>query len=298
MAVSPLLPSRITPSRSAPSGPIEGRQATGNIMSAAASQTPVLSSVARGFDAKIDSWLDLRRGPYHLRLASSEWDRLAAFRLRFLVFNLELNEGLKTSYATGQDRDEYDAFCDHLIVEHAPTGQMIGTYRLQRAAMATANAGFYSEREFDFSPYKQLGNPVIELGRACVHRDHRSSEVLYLLWRGIAQYAIHYGGRYLVGCSSLTSQDPAHGTAVYDAMREHLVEPPLRTTPQPAFAMPLISAENASDKVPKLLRAYLAVGAKICGPPAIDGEFKTIDFLTLMDLEALHPRVYARFMKI
>jgi putative hemolysin len=50
--------------------------------------------------------------------------------------------------------------------------------------------------------------------------------------------------------------------------------------------------------MPKLLRAYLAVGAKICGPPAIDREFKTIDFLTLMDLETLHPRVYARFMKI
>jgi putative hemolysin len=61
--------------------------------------------------------------------------------------------------------------------------------------------------------------------------------------------------------------------------------------------MPLRSPESASDKVPKLLRAYLAVGAKICGPPAIDREFKTIDFLTLMDLEALHPRVRARFLK-
>jgi putative hemolysin len=298
MSVSPLLTSRITPSRLAASGPIEGRQATGNVMSAAASQTSVLSSVARGFAGKIGSWLDLRRGPYHLRLASCEADRVAAFRLRFLVFNVELTEGLKAAYATGQDRDEYDAFCDHLIVEHSTTAQMIGTYRLQRAAMAAANAGFYSEREFDFSPYKQLGNSVIELGRACVHRDHRSSEVLYLLWRGIAQYAIHHGGRYLVGCSSLTSQDPAHGIAVYEAVREHLVDPQLRTAPQPAFAMPLMSAENASDKIPKLLRAYLAVGAKICSPPAIDREFKTIDFLTLLDLEALHPRVYARFMKI
>jgi putative hemolysin len=42
----------------------------------------------------------------------------------------------------------------------------------------------------------------------------------------------------------------------------------------------------------------LAVGAKICGPPAIDREFRTIDFLTLLDLEALHRRVYARFMRI
>ena len=75
-------------------------------------------------------------------------------------------------------------------MEHAPTGTIVGTYRLQTGAMAFENAGFYSEREFDFSPYKQLGDSVIELGRACVHRDHRSTEVLYLLWRGIAQYAI------------------------------------------------------------------------------------------------------------
>jgi len=233
-----------------------------------------------------------------VRLASSDADRLAAFRLRYLVFNLELNEGLDTANASGYDTDVFDAVCDHLIVEHPGSGKVVGTYRLQTGAVAAANAGYYSEREFDFAPYKRLGDSVIELGRACVHRDHRSSEVLYLLWRGIAQYAVHHGGRYLIGCSSLTSQDPAHGTAVYGAMREHLAEPPLRTAPQPAFAMPVVSPETASDKIPKLLRAYLAVGAKICGPPAIDREFKTIDFLTLMDLETLLPRVYARFLKL
>jgi len=240
---------------------------------------------------------NIRQGSYQLRLASNEADRIAAFRLRFLVFNLELNEGLEAAYATGQDTDEFDSVCDHLIVEHSGTGKIVGTYRLQTGATASANAGFYSEREFDCSPYKQMGNSVIELGRACVHRDHRSSDVLYLLWRGIAQYAIHHGGRYLIGCSSLSSQDPAHGTAVFEAMREHLTDLQLRTTPQPAFAMPLRSTENVSGKIPKLLRAYLAVGAKICGPPAIDRDFKTIDFLTLMDLETLHPRVRARFLK-
>jgi putative hemolysin len=236
-------------------------------------------------------------GLYHVRMAMSEADRLAAFRLRFLVFNLELNEGLKESYATGHDTDEFDSICDHLIVEHATTGKIVGTYRLQTGAMALANVGFYSEREFDFSPYKRLGNSVIELGRACVDRDHRSTDVLHLLWRGIAQYAVRHGGRYLIGCSSLTSQDPAHGAAVYESMREYLAPAQLRTTPLPSFAMPSMSQEKASEKIPKLLRAYLAVGAKICGPPAIDRHFKTIDFLTLMDLETLHPRVYCRFLK-
>jgi len=204
---------------------------------------------------------------------------------------------LETAYATGRDMDEFDAVCDHLIVEHASTGEIVGTYRLQTGATASANSGFYSEGEFDFAPYRRLQDSLVELGRACVHREHRSTEVLYLLWQGIAQYATHRGGRYLIGCSSLTSQDPAHGAAVYRALQEYLVEPHLRTTPQPDYAMPPSVPGDASDKVPKLLRTYLAIGARICGPPAIDREFKTIDFLTLMDLETLHPRLRSRFMK-
>ena len=270
-------------------------------MSATPLQIPTSSSPslppAEAFETKTGRSLDARHGSYHVRLAASEADRMAAFRLRFLVFNLELNEGLEAAYATGHDRDEFDAFCDHLIVEHAGTGNVVGTYRLQSGAMASSNAGFYSEREFNFGPYRPLQESVIELGRACVHRDHRSPEVLYLLWRGIAQYAVHHGGRYLIGCSSLTSQDPAHGAAVYRALRKYLVEPHLRTTPRPDFAMPPAEPGNASDKIPKLLRTYLAVGARICGPPAIDREFKTIDFLTLMDLDALHPRLRARFLR-
>src|SRR5207245_5608894 len=144
-----------------------------------------------------------------------------------------------------------------LIVEHSGTGTIVGTYRLQTAAMAAANAGFYSEREFEFSPYRELGGSVIELGRACVHRDHRSSEVLYLLWHGIAQYAVDRGGRYLLGCSSLTSQAPAHGTAVYGAMRYHLDEHLQPSRPQFAFAMLLVSPDNSGDQSRTLYTAYL-----------------------------------------
>jgi putative hemolysin len=105
------------------------------------------------------------------------------------------------------------------------------------------------------------------------------------------------GGRYLIGCSSLTSQDPAHGTAVYAALRESIVEPALRTEPQPGFAIPLVWPDRPGSNPPKLLRTYLAIGAKICGQPAIDRQFKTIDFLTLLDLETLHPRIRARFLE-
>ncbi len=256
--------------------------------------TPRLAAGRRALEA---CNVNVRQGQYCVRLASSQADLASCLRLRFLVFNLELHEGLESATATGYDVDEYDTYCDHLLVELPRTGQVVGTYRLQTGNNALAHLGYYSEREFDFSPYQFLRSSVIELGRACVHRDHRTQDVLYLLWRGIAQYALHHAGRYLIGCSSLTSQEPAHGSAVFSALQDYQVEPTLRTVPRSDFSMPLEPAGVAVVKVPKLLRTYLAIGARICGPPAIDREFKTIDFLTLLDLETLHPRIRARFLE-
>jgi putative hemolysin len=241
--------------------------------------------------------LRLLHGTYELRLARTEIERMAAYRLRFEVFNLELKEGLDTAYETGQDVDQFDAICDHLIVEDRRTGRTVGTYRLQTGSTAAAYAGYYSEREFDFAPYEPFRGSMVELGRACIDRNHRSTEVLLLLWRGIVQYAIHHAARYLIGCCSLTSQDPAEGTSVFAALSGSLAKTRLRTSPQAEFTMPLVRGAAREPKIPKLLRTYLAVGAKICGPPAIDREFKTIDLLTLMDLGQLHPRLRSRFLK-
>jgi putative hemolysin len=234
-------------------------------------------------------------GVYRARLAATEADRLAAFRLRFMVFNIELNEGLETAYESGYDIDHYDEVCDHLIVEHAGTGDIVGTYRMQSGDTAARSFGYYSEQEFDFAPYTAIRSQVVELGRACVHREHRSSEVLNLLWKGIMRYAAARGSRYLMGCCSLTSQDAAEGTAVFESLRNYQAEPHMMTVATPAYAMPLVPVVNVVEP-PRLLRAYLAVGARICSAPAIDRDFKTIDFLTMLDIETLHPRVARRYL--
>lgn len=145
---------------------------------------------------------------YAIRLARDASEVRAAQALRFAVFNLELNEGLAESVITGLDADPFDAVCDHLLVEHLPTGEVVGTYRLQTGQTAAENLGYYSEQEFDFRPFEPIRDQLIELGRACVHLQHRNLVVLGLLWKGIADYAAERGGRYLCGCSSLTSQEP------------------------------------------------------------------------------------------
>lgn len=233
---------------------------------------------------------------YLTRLATSIEDLRGAQKLRFEVFNLELNEGLEQSYATGRDEDPYDAVCDHLLVEHRPAGKIVGTYRLQTGPNARAHLGYYSAQEFVFNSYEPFRNEMIELGRACVHRQHRNLVVLGLLWKGIADYASRYQARYLFGCSSLTSQDPAVGAAAYTELcRHHLAPLEYQTKPLGPFECPLEQLSADSPKIPKLLRAYFAIGAKICGPPALDRQFKTIDFLTLLDLRSLPVGVCSRF---
>src|SRR5437870_11377292 len=163
------------------------------------------------------------RARYATRLARDANDVRAAQALRFAVFNLELNEGLAESLVTGLDADPFDQVCDHLLVEHVPTGEIVGTYRLQTGPIAAANRGYYSEQEFDFRPFEAIRAELIELGRACVHQQHRNLVVLGLLWKGIADYARERGGRYLCGCSSITSQDAAVGASAYaDLCRKHL----------------------------------------------------------------------------
>src|SRR5215469_4131439 len=239
----------------------------------------------------------LEAGPYVARLALTEAQRAATFRLRFLVFNLEMNEGLESAYADGYDRDKFDDVCDHLIIEEKLTGAIIGTYRLQMGDVAGRNYGYYSEQEFCFAPYESMRSQIVELGRACIHRDYRSPEVLHLLWRGIARYSLANGGRYMMGCCSLNSLDVAIGHAVYESLRNCMVEPELLTVATKAYALPKPDMDFAQERAAKLLRAYLTIGAKICSEPAIDREFGTIDFLTLLDLHILHPRVAQRFLE-
>src|SRR5260370_29853934 len=134
---------------------------------------------------------------YATRLARNADEVRDAQALRYEVFNLELNEGLEQSYLTGLDEDPFDAVCDHLIVEHLPTANIVGTYRLQSGLNAAAHRGYYCAQEFEFQVFEPLRGEMIELGRACVHPQHRNLVVLGLLWKGIADYAQQHGGLYI-----------------------------------------------------------------------------------------------------
>ncbi|MEM9865540.1 MAG: GNAT family N-acetyltransferase, partial [Myxococcota bacterium] len=159
-------------------------------------------------------------GRYQLRFARSRDDLRAIQRLRFEVFNLELDEGLDEAFLLGRDEDHFDAHCHHLMVLERESGVVVGTYRFMTAELAKSRGGFYSETEFDFTrmPPEILASGA-EIGRACVHADHRSGRVIHLLWRGIARYLAWNQKRFLFGCASVPSTDPAVAFMLRDALR-------------------------------------------------------------------------------
>ena len=139
----------------------------------------------------------------------------------------------------------------------------------------------------------------MEVGRACVGREHRSTHVLFLLWKGLALYVAHNNIRYLFGCCSLTGQDPVQGWAMMRHLeRKGHLHPELQVVPASRCRLPEATPSEErveAVEIPVLFRTYLRYGSKVCGPPAIDREFRTIDYLVVLDVETLSPRTHRMF---
>lgn len=237
---------------------------------------------------------------YRADFARNDAELEEVLRLRFEVFNIELGEGLDSSFETRMDRDKYDNQCHHLIVRDERTGELVGTYRMQTGKMAEAGHGFYSADEYDLSHFpKDMLENSLELGRACIANAHRNGRVLFLLWRGLFAYLRHNQLRYMFGCCSLNSQSPVQGSALYTRLRRAgNLHPDFIIPARPDFVCtetPVPEEEVVGTELPRLMSLYLDYGACICSQPAIDRAFKTIDYLALFDLKVIPPKLMKVF---
>lgn len=233
-----------------------------------------------------------------VKLATSFAEIDLAMRLRFEVFNLELQEGLRSSYDKGYDSDPYDAYCDHLIVKDRKSDNVVGTYRLLRRSRAEKQIGFYSENEFDLSNLKRLPGDLLELGRSCIAVTHRNFATINLLWSAIAQYAREKNVSHLFGCASLHCSEVSEVQPIFSYLRAHHYAPDkYRVWPLPSCQMDIreedcaeVDGREILRKIPPILRGYLRAGVIVCGPPAYDVEFGTADLFVLLEMEKMAGR--------
>ncbi len=95
-----------------------------------------------------------------------------AQRLRHAVFAGEMGAILPNT-VPGHDVDLFDDYCEHLLVRDVATSEVIGTYRVLTPEQARRVGCTYSDTEFDLTRLRSIRDRMVELGRSCVHPDHR-----------------------------------------------------------------------------------------------------------------------------
>jgi putative hemolysin len=231
---------------------------------------------------------------YRTSLATSSSEVEAAQRLRHEVFALECGAAVDPAgAATGRDVDQWDEHCDHLVVHEEVSGRVVGTYRLLPPERAAALGRRYADGEFDLSRHAALHPGLVEAGRSCVRPDHRTGAVITQLWAGVARYVLDGGYTHLGGCASVRVADGgATAAGLWDLLvRERRLAPAgLWVLPHVPFD---VHAPVRSEPLvlPPLIKAYLRIGARVCGRPAYDAAFGTADFYVLLAMSDIDPRI-------
>lgn len=273
-------------------------------------QTSLLPAPQRWFpDMRREPGLPLPR-KLTVHWASCEEDVRQAQRLRYRVFAQEMGANLSPPAGCdfGLDADDFDPFCDHLLVKAASNeddaeGLLVGTYRVLPPDAARRAGGLYIDTEFDLAPLADLRKHAVELGRSCVHPSWRSGGVILALWTALCQYMFRHRLETMIGCASIGLADGGQGAARlwHSLQATHLVDAQWQVQPRRAF--PLAFKDGVLDldptrhtATPPLIKGYLRCGARLLGPPALDTAFNTADLPMMLRVHELTPRYRKHFM--
>ena len=235
--------------------------------------------------------------------ACSDDDVLEAQALRYRVFvgemgaRLNLPEGAPAAH----DIDRFDPFCEHLLVRtvdaQGQPGKAIGTYRVLTPAAAKRAGGLYSETEFDLTRLRSLRGNMVEVGRSCVHPDHRSGGAIMALWGALAEFMLRNDLDTMIGCASVSMCDGGHFAASLWKQLEktHLADIEWQVRPRLPLPVERLKHDLAVE-APPLIKGYLRCGARVLGAPAWDPDFNTADLPLMMRLADLPPRYRRHFM--
>lgn len=219
-----------------------------------------------------------------------------AQRLRYKVFAEEMGARLSSS-GEEIDRDIFDSYCEHLLVRNNESNKVVGTYRILPPEQARAIGGYYSEGEFDLTRLQHLRGRMVEVGRSCVHRDHRDGATIAQLWSGLADYMLTNKHEYLIGCASISMGDGGHYAASVYRKIHKLHGAPTEYRVFPRCPLPLDALNQTLDvSIPPLIKGYLRLGAYVCGEPTWDPDFNTADLFILLPLSRLNARYARHFM--
>ena len=222
-----------------------------------------------------------------------------AQRLRYAVFATEMGARLPQT-VPGHDIDLFDDYCEHLLVRDSASHQVIGTYRVLTPAQVKRAGSTYSDTEFDLTRLRGIRQRMVELGRSCVHPEHRHGGVIMALWGALFEFMDRNQLDTMIGCASipmlyngLVTGDAA--ASIWHQLRQtHLAEIQYHVRPRLPLPVEELDHGLAMDP-PALIKGYLRLGAKVLGAPAWDPDFNTADLPMMMRIADLPVRYQKHF---
>jgi putative hemolysin len=227
-----------------------------------------------------------------------------AQRLRYSVFAGEMGATLPNTLP-GHDVDLFDGYCEHLLVRDAISREVIGTYRVLTPEQAKRAGSTYSDTEFDLVRLRHMRDRMVELGRSCVHRDHRHGGVIMALWGALAAFMQRNRLDIMIGCASIPMQhEGEHGVvggghvaaSIWRQVKDtHMA--PVDCHVRPRLPLPVERLDGTLNvEPPALIKGYLRLGAKVMGPPAWDPDFNAADLPMMMRIADMPPRYRKHFL--
>ena len=253
--------------------------------------------VTNHFIKKIKSKKNYPKQDVIISWAESEKERYELFKLRYEIFAKEMGANI-SCVKKKIDKDIFDDYCEHLIARDGKSGKIIGTYRVLTPFKAKSLGYLYSETEFDLGKINLIKDTIIEVGRACVHKNFRTGNVIMMLWAELAKFMKENGFQTMIGCTSVSTKDGGHMAAsIYKKLyQSRRITEDYEVIPKSPLSFDNFPF-NSEVENPPLLKGYLRAGAKICGAPAWDPDFNTADFLTMLNLKDVPKRYAEHFLK-
>ena len=145
----------------------------------------------------------------------------------------------------------------------------------------------------------------LELGRSCIDADYRSGTVMQLLWRGIADYVMHYDIRLMFGCASLPGVEPQKLAAPLAYLYHHHLAPPellARARPERHVDMRMlaagdIDAREVALRLPPLIKGYLRLGGFVGDGAVVDHQFHTTDVCVVVKTDWVTGRYLRHYLR-
>lgn len=244
------------------------------------------------------------KGRYRVRLAEDGDDVRRAQALRHLTF---IDGSGAAERETSLDADRFDARCDHFLIEEIKSGAVVCCFRLLPLENGAVIDQSYSAQFYDLDALREFPHRMAEMGRFCVHPEHRTGEVLRIAWGAMTRYVDTREIKLLIGCSSFKGVDADTYQDTFALLKDHHLAP-ARWLPRPKAANIFEYARRLSLKradpmqamraMPPLLRGYLSLGGWVSDHAVIDHDMNTLHVFTGLEINRVPERMSKALRRI